>query len=147
MFGILTRQLDNLRHRIRSRRWQPHMALGRRGEDLAHRYLQRQGFIVADRNWTTVDAHGEIDIIAWEGDILVFVEVKTRVSSEYGDPARALDRVKRRAMTQAAFRYRRVLGVPAEMCRFDLVTITGINPPVLRHERGALLSPDPDRLS
>lgn len=123
------------------------MALGRRGEDLAQRYLESQGLVVVDRNWSTVDAHGEIDIIAWEGDILVFVEVKSRTSSEYGDPARALDRVKRRAMTQATYRYRRVLGIPSEMCRYDLVTIVGVDPPLLRHERGALLSPDPDRLS
>ena len=70
---------------------------GRRGEDLAHRYLRVRGFIVAARNWRPPQGGGEIDIIAWEGDWLVFVEVKTRTSTEVSAPERDIDEEKIRA--------------------------------------------------
>ena len=52
--------------------------IGRAGEDLAHRWLRSHSFIVVARNWRPPQGGGEIDIVAWDGDVLVFVEVKTR---------------------------------------------------------------------
>ena len=67
-------------------------ALGRYGEDLAARYLTEQGWQVVDRNWRC--AHGEIDLIARDGDCLVFCEVKTRTTERFGGAVEAVDRRK-----------------------------------------------------
>ena len=63
-------------------------ALGRRGEAIAARHLARSGFTIVERNWRCV--HGEIDIVARDGDDLVFAEVKTRSSVDYGHPLEAI---------------------------------------------------------
>ncbi len=75
---------------------QPHddgrRALGRYGEDLAARYLTEQGLQVLDRNWRC--PHGEIDLVARDGDCLVFCEVKTRRTERFGGAVEAVDRRK-----------------------------------------------------
>ena len=70
----------------------PRGRLGRRGEDLAVDHLRRQGLSVLERNWRC--ARGEIDIVATDGTSLVFVEVKTRSSCDYGHPLEAITLVK-----------------------------------------------------
>src|SRR5689334_17626740 len=77
MFVLLYRIADRIRQRGRARAWETTRALGRRGEDIAHRYLQREGMTVVARNYRTATGAGEIDLVAWHGDTLVFVEVKT----------------------------------------------------------------------
>lgn len=85
--------------------------LGRRGEELAARFLTAAGYTVIDRNWRC--ARGEIDLVAREGDDTVFVEVKTRSSRAFGHPfeaitARKLARLRRLAAAWCeAHRYRR----------------------------------------
>ena len=98
---------------------------GRRGEDLAHRYLRVRGFIVAARNWRPPQGGGEIDIIAWEGDWLVFVEVKTRTSTEVSAPERDIDEEKIRALRRAARDYIRRTDADESRVRFDAVSIAG----------------------
>jgi putative endonuclease len=66
--------------------------LGRYGEELAARYLTEQGLLVVDRNWRC--AHGEIDLVARDGDCLVFCEVKTRRTERFGGAVEAVDRRK-----------------------------------------------------
>lgn len=66
--------------------------LGRRGEDLAAGHLNAQGYRVIERNWRC--ARGEIDIVATDGTHLVFVEVKTRSSCDYGHPLESITLVK-----------------------------------------------------
>ncbi len=66
--------------------------LGRYGEELAARYLTEQGWQVLERNWRC--AHGEIDLIARDGDALVFCEVKTRRTERFGGAVEAVDRRK-----------------------------------------------------
>ena len=66
--------------------------LGRYGEELAARYLTEQGLRVLDRNWRC--AHGEIDLVARDGDCLVFCEVKTRRTERFGGAVEAVDRRK-----------------------------------------------------
>lgn len=106
-----------------------HADTGRRGEDLAHRYLRRLGMLVVARNWRPPQGGGEIDLIACEaspaGDTLVFVEVKTRVSGERNAPERDVDADKITALRRAARDYvRRAEADPARV-RFDVIAIAG----------------------
>ncbi len=66
--------------------------LGRRGEALAAHHLEDAGLRILDRNWRC--AQGEIDLVAADGDELVFVEVKTRTSTAFGHPLEAITAVK-----------------------------------------------------
>ena len=97
---------------------------GRIGEDLAHRYLRRHGCTVVARNYRTRSGSGEVDIVAWHGPTLVFVEVKTRRSQEYGSPDRAVDAEKQYRIQRAADDYARRAGVLPERMRFDIVSVT-----------------------
>ncbi|HOK44910.1 MAG TPA: YraN family protein [Bryobacteraceae bacterium] len=137
MIGWLLRMADSARHRARMRRWEKTQAAGRRGEDLAHRYLERQGFSIVARNHRAPSGRGEIDLVAWERDTLVFVEVKTRHSVEFGVPERNVDAEKRNALLRAARDYARRAGVPWERVRFDLVSVVLSDPPAFTHTRDA----------
>lgn len=66
--------------------------LGRCGEDIAAEHLERQGYRILERNWRC--ARGEIDIVASRGNQLVFVEVKTRSSLDFGHPLESITLVK-----------------------------------------------------
>lgn len=95
--------------------------LGRVGEQCAARYLRRQGYRIVARGVRF--RKGELDLVAWDGSTIVFVEVKTRVSNQRGLPGEAIDQRKQRRMTRAALLYlkqHRLLDYP---CRFDVVTI------------------------
>ena len=116
LLAPLYRVTDALRHRRLA-------DTGRRGEDLAHRYLRGKGYIVVARNWRPPVGPGEIDIIAWEGRTLVFVEVKARSSDESNAPERNIDPDKIRALQRAAGSWLRQC--PAETARFDVVAIAG----------------------
>jgi putative endonuclease len=114
----------------------PHLTTGQQGEDRAHRWLRRHGFIVVARNWRPPQGGGEIDIVAWERDVLVFVEVKTRLSA-VSAPERAVDDDKMRALRRAARDYiRRSANIDTDnpKIRFDVVTVT---PDRLEHLREA----------
>lgn len=107
------------------RRYRKHGNLGRHGEDLAHRYLRLHGFVIAARNWRPPQGGGEIDIVAWEDDMLVFVEVKTRASDEWNAPERDINDEKIRAVRRAARDYVRRSGADETRVRFDAITIAG----------------------
>jgi putative endonuclease len=117
----------------------PHRAIGQRGEDLAHRYLQRQGFRVIGRNWRTRSGSAEIDIVAWDerdndGGTLVFVEVKARGSEERNAPERQIDLVKRRNMARGAAEFVRRFAKGQEKVRFDVVSVVlGTGSEQIRH--------------
>jgi putative endonuclease len=98
---------------------------GRRGEDLAHRYLRKHGYVVAARNWRPPQGGGEIDLVAWERGTVVFVEVKYRASGEWSAPEREIDREKIQALRRAARDYLRRAGAENATARFDLICITG----------------------
>jgi putative endonuclease len=115
--GLLYRAADALR-----RRYLQHDH-GRLGEDLAHRYLRRHGCTVIARNYRTRSGSGEIDIVAWHGAALVFVEVKTRQTDEYGAPSRAVDAEKQQRLQLAARDFARRAGTPPECTRFDVVSV------------------------
>jgi putative endonuclease len=96
---------------------------GRLGEDLAHRYLRRRGCTIVARNYRTLSGSGEIDVVAWQGDTLLFVEVKTRTSEAFGTPDRAVDDDKQRHLRTAARDYARRAKVEWERTRFDIVSV------------------------
>ena len=93
---------------------------GRKGESVALLYLEQQGYKVIRVNWRY--KHLEIDIVARDGDYLVFVEVKTRKDASFGMPYEAVDLVKQRRLVRAAERY---LAVHPHMgdIRFDIVSV------------------------
>ena len=96
------------------------------------RYLQRKRFIVVARNFRPRSGHGEIDLIAWDGDMLVFVEVKSAMDDATGTPDRAIDRYKRESLEWAARAYLAGTKLLWEQSRFDIVTVVG-DPPVIEH--------------
>ena len=98
-----------------------HLILGREGEDIAARYLEEHGYTVLDRNWRS--GHKELDLIVTDGNTLVFVEVKTRTSTEYGDPWTFVDDRKIRRIVNSADAYIRFRQVDMDV-RFDIVSIS-----------------------
>ena len=137
MLRSLYRFADVLRERSRRRTLNPDQALGRRGEDLAHRFLQRAGMVVVARNYRMASGAGEIDLVGREGDALVFVEVKSRRSDTYGAPERAIGHEKQSSVVRAAREYARHAAVPWEQVRFDVVTVVFSTPPAITHFRDA----------
>jgi putative endonuclease len=135
---VILRFSDWLRHIQRRRRWTATQALGRRGEDLAHRYLRKLGFIIVARNYRLSSGDGEADLIAWEGETLVFVEVKSRGTADFGPPERAIGEEKRTHLLRIAREYTRKTDTPWERVRFDVVTIVMTTPPAIELYRGAL---------
>ena len=136
MIGSL---LDALRHSRRRKTWEAAQAAGRRGEDLAHRYLRQQGFIIVARNYRLPSGDGEADLIAWDGPSLVFVEVKSRESAAHGAPERAMNAEKIGHMGRVARHYARKTGTPWENIRFDLVSVVLTDPPCIDHQRALRL--------
>jgi len=118
-------------------RYLKHGDIGRYGEDLAHRWLRARGFRVVARNWRPPQGGGEIDIIAWEGDCLVFVEVKTRVTGAWAAPERDVDHDKMHALRRAARDYIRRANTGESRVRFDAISITGRRIEHLRDAFGA----------
>jgi putative endonuclease len=104
---------------------------GRIGEDLAARFLTRQGYrlVVANfkapvgRNSKGVQVTGEIDLIALDGDVLCFIEVKTRSSEDFAPIITAVDRRKQRQITRTARVYRKIFAIRNINYRFDVVTV------------------------
>ena len=131
MISLIWRAAD----RLRRRRYAGNC--GRIGEDLAHRYLRRKGLTVVARNYRPPSGGGEIDLVAWEGKRLVFVEVKTRSSEEFGAPEAAVDAEKQMRLLRAAADYARRVNVPLEEARFDIVSVILRRPPAIEWLRGA----------
>ena len=76
-----------------------------------------------------------MDLIAWEEETLVFVEVKSRTSEDFGPPDRAVDEEKRYSLTRAAIDYARRSDIPLSKIRFDVVNVVLSTPPALTHYR------------
>ena len=128
MVNWLYRLGDALRDRHRNRHSTAEQAHGRRGEDLAHRFLRRHGLTVVARNFHQRAGSGELDIVAWDRGTLVFVEVKTRASAEFGSPGRAGGIDKEKDLRRAASEYLRRRGTARDQARFDLINIVLAEP-------------------
>ena len=108
-----------------------HLALGARGEAFAAAFLERAGYALVAANFklpvgrnlrgAIIDA--EIDLVAYEGDVLCFVEVKTRASDWFAAPEQNVDLRKQRQIARAARVYRRTFGLTAAPYRYDVVSV------------------------
>lgn len=98
------------------------------GEDAAHRYLRGHGCTIVARNYRKRSGGGEIDLVVWHGQRLVFVEVKTRESEEFGMPEAAVDTEKRANLRRAAQDYAYRAGVDWDRTRFDIVSVVLARP-------------------
>jgi putative endonuclease len=109
----------------------PHLELGRRGEKLAAILLESEGYRLVASNFTLpvgrntrgAIVNGEIDIIAYDGVTLCFVEVKTRTSDDFAAPEASVDRRKQRQITRTARAYRKMFGLHECDYRYDVVSI------------------------
>lgn len=107
------------------------LGLGRKGEELAAAYLSQLGFqlvaanftVPAGRNRNEVIVNVEIDLVAYEGPVLCFVEVKTRTSDWFASPTANVDLRKQRQITRGAAVYRRMFGLEEQPYRFDVVSV------------------------
>jgi putative endonuclease len=120
---VILSALDSLRDARRRRLWGRDKASGRRGEDLAHRFLRKRGYTIVARNYRLSSGDAEADLIARDGEDLVIVEVKTRATDEYGPPEQAVNPEKRRHLIRVAREYSRKTDTPWEQVRFDIVSI------------------------
>lgn len=92
--------------------------IGNKGEHAAALYLERQGYRIIERQYHS--GYGEIDLIAADNDTIVFVEVKTRKTSAWGEPVDFVDRHKQKCLTKTALVYMTDKDYPA---RFDVIGI------------------------
>lgn len=95
--------------------------LGRKGEEIAERFLRAHGFEIKETRYRF--GHGEIDIIAFDMGILVFCEVKTRMSDRFGEPELALTRGKQQQIRKIAEAYLYERNIIDQVCRFDVIAI------------------------
>jgi putative endonuclease len=112
--------------------------LGDKGERLAARFLRQQGLRIIARNFK--NHIGEIDLIALDGDQVVFVEVKTRKSTKFGQPVEAVGYAKQKKITQVALSYLKKHKLMERSTRFDIVGIIwpdGSKTPEVKHYRHA----------
>lgn len=121
-----------------------HLELGRRGEELAAAYLMQAGYrIVASnfaipvgRNRVGAVISVEIDLVAYDGETLCFIEVKSRGSDWFAPPQVNVDRRKQRQIARAARAYRRMFGLGNAPYRYDVITV------VLPDEEKQLAGPE-----
>jgi len=123
----------------------PHLRTGLEGEKQAERFLKKAGFKILGRRVRV--GRDELDLIVRQqsshkalprhGDeTLVFVEVKTRAGEDFGRPAAAVNRAKRRKLSRAAIRFLKKRKMRPPYIRFDIVEVVG-DPPEIRHIKNA----------
>jgi putative endonuclease len=116
----------------------PERPLGQRGEAAAARHLRRHGYQIlarGDRLWP-----GELDLVALDGQTIVFVEVKTRQSQQAGHPSESVDAAKQRRLTRLAVTFLKRHGLLEHPARFDVVAVTwpeGHRRPSIEHIENA----------
>jgi putative endonuclease len=112
------------RKRGRSEDLAPHLATGIEGEDAAFFHLRRKGYTVVARRWSSGEMPGDVDLIAWQGPRLCFVEVKTRTARDAAPAEITVDSQKRNTLRRLARQYLRQL--PQETAppvRFDVLSV------------------------
>jgi putative endonuclease len=109
---------------------------GTRGEQVAVQHLRQLGMEIVEMNYRF--GRGEIDIIAHDGDVLVFCEVKSRTGRQYGDPEYSITKKKRRQIRRIAEGYLYEHEIKEQACRFDVVTVRWLgNKPEINYIRNA----------
>lgn len=113
--------------------------LGIYGEDAAARFLEKQGYVILERRWRSVS--GEVDLVADDGDEVVFVEVKTRRGAGFGAPEESVTARKRATLCRLAYEYMAYRDLDRRF-RIDVVAVMvgeGREPEV-RHIRNAVVA-------
>ena len=101
-----------------------HLETGVAGEDAAFFYLRRKGYIVVALRWSSGNLPGDIDLIAWQGPMLCFIEVKTRTAHDLTPAEAAVDSHKRHVLRRLARQYVRQLpNETAPPARFDVLSV------------------------
>jgi len=126
--GLLERALVGLgwvaSRRGGAERLPAHLATGVEGEDAAFFYLRRKGYTVVARRWSSGDLPGDLDLIAWKGPTLCFIEVKTRTARDASPAEIAIDAHKRDTLRRLARQYVRQLPLEtAPQVRFDVISV------------------------
>ena len=97
-----------------------HNELGKRGEEIAQKYLEDKGYNILEVNWKA--GRAEIDLIAKHNNILIFIEVKTRSNTLFGNPERAVNAKKEALLIRAAHAYLHKIDYEEEV-RFDVISV------------------------
>jgi putative endonuclease len=126
-------RLDAWSQRLYPARTAPHLATGIRGERAALFALRRRGYTVVAARWTSPRARGDVDLVAWDGRVLCFLEVKTRTARDRTPAEAAVDDDKRRTLRTLARLY--LAGFPAGereaiAVRFDVVSVYLLGPQI-----------------
>ncbi|HEY1767101.1 MAG TPA: YraN family protein [Terracidiphilus sp.] len=119
------RGLDRLaRWRGREAALPAHLVTGLEGEDAAYFCLRRKGYVIVARRWSAGNLPGDIDLIAWQAELLCFVEVKTRTARDLNPAEIAVDTHKRNVLRRLARQYVRQLPqAAAPAVRFDVLSV------------------------
>ena len=104
---------------------------GKRSEIIAADYLKDKGYKILETNYK--NKIGEIDVIAQDKDYIVFVEVKARLSQKFGHPLDAIDERKQQKIHAVASLYLVTHKKYNKPCRFDAISILGVEDPEIRH--------------
>lgn len=131
--------IQRLKQWLRPNREAGHLQSGRWGERQAVRFLKERKFRIVGRR-VRVGRHDELDIVAEQGGVLVFAEVKTRKSEQFGRPFSAVGREKRKRLSRAAVGYLRKQTHRPEYIRFDVIEVIGEpgnSRPEIRHIENA----------
>lgn len=124
----------------RTSRQPRHLQTGEWGESIAADALKAKGFKILGRR-VRIGTRDELDLVARDGEILVFVEVKTRKSETFGRPMASVNKAKRHTLSRAAVRYLKKLKNPRICFRFDVVEVIGEmdgdEAPIIRHIENA----------
>jgi putative endonuclease len=126
--GILERTargLDGIAaRRGRAAETAAHLLAGMEGEEAAYFFLRRKGYTVVARRWSAGNVPGDLDLIAWHGPLLCFIEVKTRTARDMTPAEAAVDEHKRKTLRRLAWQYVRQLPVESvPQARFDVVSV------------------------
>jgi putative endonuclease len=105
------------------------IARGQWGESRARRHLEGAGHRIVDRNWRSPERYvrGEIDIVSFDGDVVVFSEVKARRRTGFGGAAAAVDDRKQQQIRSLAESWLRLHGALVDRVRFDVIAIDGVH--------------------
>ena len=98
--------------------------IGNKGEDIAVKVLKKKGYRIIERNFNS-PGMGEIDIVATDGEYLVFIEVRLRSKTDHGTGAETVDIFKQRKLIKAALMYMKRHNLNEHLARFDVVSISG----------------------
>ena len=120
-------QLHSLSKKLgRAPKLPPHLQTGVRGEFEALFYLRLLGYTVVERRWRSPELNGDLDLVAWEGATLCFIEVKTRTARDMTPAALAIDGPKRTMLQRMAASYLRSIPREADgniLTRIDIVSV------------------------